>query len=70
MAKDSKTPFSNYKSAAVSGGATGRELGETRAWDRSDSYVTALGIASVSRPLACGALSSLITIWPKSKETY
>jgi len=63
-----KKPFLNYKSAAPSGGATGAELAETRAWTEATLYFSAPGVGSISSLLACVGLSSLVTFGPICKE--
>ena len=42
-----KNPVLNYKSAAPSGGATGAELAETRAWTEATLHISVAGFASI-----------------------
>ena|SRR6266478_3285935 len=61
MAKDSKTPFSNYKSAALSA--------ELRAQNAATLYFSTVGAASVPPPLPSIVLFQFLTFWPICRET-
>src|SRR5260370_23088720 len=68
IAKAGKNGFLDYKSAGLSGGATGADLADTRAWTEATLYFSAPGVGAFSSLLPCVGLSWFVTFGPFCKE--